>query len=229
MDWILQYSLFLFDFDGLLVDTEHLHYEAYVEMCARHGFCLNWSFDKYTEVAQKGSTDLRDQIYAKFPALQAKEGNWQVLYEEKKQLFLELVENKTAPLLPGASDLLLALEKEKIKTCVVTHSPLAITAKIRRQNPILETICHWITREDYVHAKPAPDCYQLALFKYGKIRESAIGFEDSARGLQALLKVDAKPVFVCPDNSIYLRPMLQQYPNVCHYQTLSSIDDSNPP
>lgn len=229
MDWILHYSLFLFDFDGLLADTENLHYQAYIEMCARHGFCLDWSFKRYTEAAHNLPTDLRDQIYAKFPALQAKEGDWRVLYEEKKQIFLELLENKAVPLMPGAANLLAALEDKGILACVVTHSPLSLIMKIRRQNPILETIPHWITREDYTHAKPSPECYQIAMAKFAKSGEKAIGFEDSARGLQALLGTEAKPVFICQEDSFYLDDMLRQYPKVRHYPALSSIDDSNPP
>ena len=37
------YQLFLFDLDGLLVDTERFHYEAYVEMGLKYGFCIDWS------------------------------------------------------------------------------------------------------------------------------------------------------------------------------------------
>ena len=71
MQWIYKYQLFLFDFDGLLVDTESLHYQAYINMCATRGFDLTWNFHRYSEAAHHESTGLRDQIYAEFPKLKA--------------------------------------------------------------------------------------------------------------------------------------------------------------
>ena len=35
MDWIKKYQLFLFDFDGLLVNTEEMHFLAYKQMCEK--------------------------------------------------------------------------------------------------------------------------------------------------------------------------------------------------
>ena len=69
MNWIKSFQLFLFDFDGLLVDTEYLHYEAYLEMCSRRGFLLPWNFSRYSQAAHHHPLALRDQIYAEFPGL----------------------------------------------------------------------------------------------------------------------------------------------------------------
>ena len=44
MNWISNYDLFLFDLDGLLVDTEKLHFEAYKRLCSRFGYELAWDF-----------------------------------------------------------------------------------------------------------------------------------------------------------------------------------------
>jgi beta-phosphoglucomutase len=228
MNWILQYQLFLFDFDGLLVDTERLHYQAYINMCADRGFQLTWSFHRYSAAAHHKSTDLRDQIYLEFPDLQAKEPNWQVLYEEKKRHFLNLIENGTVPLLPGAADLLLALQEAGIKRCVVTHSATSLIQKIRQQNPILDTIPHWITREDYTNPKPSPECYQIAIAKLAQPHDRIIGFEDSPRGLHALIGTQAKPILICPPDSSYLENTLQHHPQVRYYPSFHAIHDTGP-
>ncbi|MBS0272792.1 MAG: HAD family phosphatase [Proteobacteria bacterium] len=229
MQWISQYQLFLFDFDGLLADTERLHYQAYLNMCAQRGFQLNWSFHRYSEAAHHKSTDLRDQIYAEFPDLKAQEPDWQVLYEEKKHFFLELIEHGTVPLLPGVADLLFALQKMQIKRCVVTHSPTSLIKRIRQQNPVLDTIPHWITREDYTHPKPHPECYQLAIAKYAQPYDRIIGFEDSPRGLQALIETNAKSVLICPPDSPYLEKTLHLHPHVRYYPNFNAIHDQNFP
>jgi beta-phosphoglucomutase len=229
MQWIYHYQLFLFDFDGVLVDTEHLHYQAYINMCAQHGFQLNWSFDRYSEAAHHQATGVREQIYTEFPELYAQQPNWQILYEEKKHIFLALLENTAAPLLPGAADLLLSLKEACIQCCVVTHSSASLILKIRLQNPILDIIPHWITREDYTHPKPHPECYHIAIAKLAKSQDRIIGFEDSPRGLHALLKTQAKPILICPLDSPYLKKTLHTHTHVRHYQNFTAITDENPP
>lgn len=223
MQWIFHYQLFLFDLDGLLVDTERLHYQAYINMCAGRGYHLPWSFQRYSEAAHHESTGLRDQIYAEFPALQAQEPDWQVLYAEKKQMFMELLEKGAVPLMEGVKELLLALQKANIKRCVVTHSPSQLIRTIRNQNPILDTIPHWITREDYTHPKPHPECYQIAIGRMGEPHDRIIGFEDSPRGLNALLETEAKPVLICPPDSTYLKNLLSLHPQVQYYPSFSAI------
>lgn len=223
MQWIFHYQLFLFDLDGLLVDTEKLHYQAYINMCAGRGYHLPWSFHRYSEAAHHESTGLRDQIYAEFPSLKAKESDWQVLYAEKKQMFMELLEKGAVPLMEGVKELLLALQQANIKRCVVTHSASQLIRTIRKQNPILDTIPHWITREDYTHPKPHPECYQIAIDRLGEPHDRIIGFEDSPRGLNALLETQAKPVLICPSDSPYLKSILSLHPQVQYYPSFSAI------
>lgn len=225
MQWISRYHLFLFDFDGLLVDTEQLHYQAYIRMCADRGYKLPWSFHRYSAAAHHKSTDLRDQIYAEFPDLHAKEPNWQVLYEEKKRHFLNLVENQPVPLMPGVAALLLALQEAGIKRCVVTHSAASLIERIRKQNPILDTIPHWVTRENYTNPKPHPECYQFAIAKFGEPHDKIIGFEDSPRGLHSLLETPAQPVLVCPPDSPYLETLLSNS-KIRYFPSLDMITDN---
>ncbi len=208
MNWILNYQLFLFDFDGLLVDTERVHYQAYIEMCAWYGFKLPWTFARFTEAAHIHATALRDQIYVELPELHAKEPNWQVLYEKKKQHFLDLIENQPVPLMPGVEKLLLALKESKIPSVVVTHSAENLIKNIRKHHPLLDSIHDWVTRENYREPKPHPECYQFAIAKFSKENDTIIGFEDSPRGMDALLQTRAKPVLISPPDSPYLKKYL---------------------
>jgi beta-phosphoglucomutase len=224
MSWIQTYQLFLFDFDGVLVDTERLHYQAYINMCAKRGFSLNWTFTRYLAVAfHHRENELQQQIYAELPGLQSQESNWSVLYEEKKALFLTLLRESHVSLMPGVADLLFVLKNAGVKRCVVTHSPLSFIQQIRKQHPILETIPHWVTREDYTHPKPHPECYQVAIAKLAQKNERIIGFEDSPRGLLALLDTPAQPVLVCPLEAPYLPSTLALRSTIHHYPDLSHV------
>src|SRR5690349_7373282 len=102
MKWIHDFQLFLFDFDGLLVNTEHLHYQAYVNMLANRGLTLGWSFAQFCEVAHINSSAIREAIYAQFPDL---EPNWNLLYEEKKEAYLQLLTAGKVELMPGVERL----------------------------------------------------------------------------------------------------------------------------
>jgi len=198
MNWLNDYQLFLFDFDGLLVNTEKIHFLAYKQMCENRGFHLPWDFSEYCLFAHYDAARLREEIYAALPGLFALEPNWAVLYEEKKRFMLDLLKSGAVNLMPGARKLLSELEKREILRCVVTNSPKEQIEIIKKDNPILNTIPYWCTREMYKKPKPNPECYLSAIAQMGCSKEKVIGFEDTPRGLRALLGTAAKPIFVSP-------------------------------
>ncbi len=193
MKWIQGFDLFLFDFDGLLVNTEKLHYAAYVRMMEGRGYQLNWSFPRFCKAAHTNSVAIREGIYADFPAL---DPDWQTLYNEKKRCYFELISLGKIDLMPGVHELLSELDKHKKRRCVATNSPFEQIQLIRAQLPILRTIPHWITREDYEKPKPDPECYLRAIELHGKPGDRIVGFEDSLRGLKALQGTSALPILI---------------------------------
>lgn len=218
MDWITKFQLFLFDFDGLLVNTEHLHFAAYCQMLERRGYKVDWSFRQFCQLAHLNSESLRERIYQDFPDI---EPDFRILYAEKKAIYQELIANGKLSLMPGSEALLLELQKKDIRRCVVTNSPLEQISLIRSKIPALQTIPHWITREDYSKAKPDPECYLKAISLYGKSGDKIIGFEDSIRGLKALQNTPALPCLVCPDDHPLLEMALS--PSVAHFTSLDLV------
>jgi len=196
-------------------------------MCLNHGFHLDWSFKRYSEAAHHHENGLKEAIYKAFPALLEKEPHWPSLYEEKRQAFLQLLSQGHVQLMPGAAELLAALEKSGIKRCVVTNSPLNLIQIVRQQNPLLDTLPHWITREDYAFPKPNPECYDSAISRFAEEGDRIIGFEDSPKGLNALRRTRAQAVLVCPPDSPYLSdPALASY---AYYPSFTAINEDNAP
>lgn len=218
MDWIYKYQLFLFDFDGLLVNTEHLHFEAYKQMLAARGCVVDWGFSQFCQLAHLNSEALKQAIYRKFPNL---EPTWSVLYEEKKNIYYSLISRGSIALMPGVEPLLLELHNRNIRTVVVTNSLYEQIALIRSQIPALQTINYWITREDYENPKPHPECYLRAIELYGQKGDKIIGFEDSIRGLKALLQTPAQPVLVCSKDHPLLDDSLPA--NVLHFSSMADV------
>jgi HAD superfamily hydrolase (TIGR01509 family) len=183
---ILETDLLLFDLDGLLVDTESVHHQAYQKMCLDRGYSLPWDFKTYCRFAHIGSDLLEKEIYKEFPHLKVQEPNWKILHTEKQKAFLEIIQQKGVHLMPGVEKMLQAFPLQSKRSCIVTHSSLKLTRAILQQLPILQTIPHFVTREQYSSPKPHPDAYLTAIRLYGKIGDTMLGFEDSVRGCLAL-------------------------------------------
>lgn len=196
MQWLEQYQLVLLDFDGLLVNTEHIHYRAYQKMCADRGVNLTWDFPTYCSMAHYSSDVLRKELSRLYPRLHENGATWDTLYQEKKEAYLKLLDQGAVTLMPGAEEFLRLIEKNGIQRCVVTNSGDELIKKIVNKLPQLKTISHWITREKYQLAKPDPECYQLAIKTFAKPQDKILGIEDTPRGLQALRATRAEPILV---------------------------------
>ncbi len=197
MNWLQDYQLFLFDFDGVLVDTEHWHFVAYQMLCKRRGYQLTWDFTQFCREAHAKSMGVWEGLVREFPKLFEKDPR-EVLYEEKKQIYIDLLKEARLEMMEGVEVLLAALSEKGIPRAVVTNSPREHIEIIKRVLPVLQTIPVWITREDYARAKPAPDGYLQAIARLGKAGDRVIGFEDSVRGIQSLKAAGVEAVLICP-------------------------------
>lgn len=200
MNWIDQYQVFLFDFDGLLVDTEGVHFEAYKELCRQKGFVLEWSFEQFCEEAHQKAMGIWEGLRRQFPQMFELGVTKEALYEEKKNIYLDLLQHAFLELMPGAKEILEQLEKLDKKRAVVTNSPLQHIQIIQKRIPLLQSIPLWVTREDYKEPKPSPEGYLKAIDFFKESKEKVIGFEDSFKGIQALLKAGVKAVLICPSH-----------------------------
>lgn len=222
MEWIRNFQLFLFDFDGLLVNTEELHFRAYKKMCQDRGFYLDWSFEKYCLLAHYDTETLRNAIMDSIPELRNQESDWNVLYPEKMRAYLELMGTADVQMMEGASHLLQKIHESNIPSCVVTHSHLSQVHPLKEMLPALKLIPNWITRNDYLNPKPSPDCYQTAIRYFAKDGDVVVGFEDSPRGVSALMGVDVLPVMVTKVNYPEIPKLMDS--GVNYYQSFSNIN-----
>ena len=225
MSWIKNFQLFLFDFDGLLVDTERTHFAAYTYTLSKYGVKFDIDFKKYCELTHHSATGLQEYLYENHPKI--KENNyWPEIYDQKKVDYVEILSKKTVNLMPGVSELLTALKENEILHCVVTHSPKDHVELIKEKNNVLKGIPVWFTREDYTKPKPHPECYQHAIKTLAKEGDKVIGFEDTPRGISALLGTQALPVLVCKQGLYDIEDLLQKHTNVVHIETLKNIADA---
>jgi HAD superfamily hydrolase (TIGR01509 family) len=188
-------DLILFDLDGLLVDTERLHWQAYQRMCRVFGCTLSWDLPTYLAIAGGSATGICERMRIEIPELfHGRE--WDELYAVKREQFYALVQSSVIHLMPGAALCLHKLSTTGIPRVVVTHSSQRFVEIVRSAHPIFSTITHWVAREQYRQPKPAPDGYRTACRDTGVVPERAIGFEDTMRGVQSLIAAQIHAVLV---------------------------------
>jgi beta-phosphoglucomutase len=197
-DWIETFDLICFDFDGLLVNTEDLHFLAYQKVLEDYGFSLPWDFQNYCTEAHISTEVLRSAIYGLFPKLLEMESDWEVVREKKNAIYKGLLSAHEIKLMPGVRELLSRLASSVVKSCVVTNSTKAQTDEIRSLLPDLNQIPYWFNRETYAKAKPEPDGYLKALETLKVSKERVIGFEDTMKGANALTKAGIRPILIWP-------------------------------
>ncbi len=198
MNWIQKYQLYLFDFDGLLVDTEQLHYRSYLEVSRQRGCPLDWDFERFCFEAHRKAMGFFDGLEREYPDVFKEGPSKQELYEKKKRIYFEMLQNNSLELMDGVEEFLQALEAHQIKCAVVTNSPKDQIDLIKKALPALNKVPLWVTREQYVDPKPSPEGYLKAITLLAKPGDKIVGFEDTLKGLRALVGASVDAVLVCP-------------------------------
>jgi beta-phosphoglucomutase len=171
----------IFDFDGIIVDSEPMHYEAFQRALEPHG--IGYSWEEYCEIYI--GFDDRDGFRAAFEqhGKNVPSDELQILIEEKAKIFQQLIREGQAKPLPGAVELIKSIPRKL---------PVALCSGALREDilPILSTLNiedafrEIVTAEDTPVSKPDPAPYKLAIEKLGlDDPASAIAIEDTPAGI----------------------------------------------
>lgn len=170
----------LFDFDGVLADTEPLHWQAWREIVQPFGIDLDWVTFRDTCI---GVTD--SAMLHKLCALADKPVTLDELrahYPQKRNLFHDLVDGRS--LIPA--DLVELLKSlTHFRLGVVTSSNRAEIESILQKERLLQVLGTVVYGNDVRHHKPDPEPYLLAMEWLGVAACDTIVFEDSAAGMQS--------------------------------------------
>jgi HAD superfamily hydrolase (TIGR01509 family) len=165
----------VFDFDGLIFDTETPMVDAYAEIHRKR----NLPFDRARFTRSIGTVGQDFDPWKAFgPAAPRSE-----LEAERLRINQELLERQKV--LPGVVDLMNEARQHGLPLAVASNSSREHVDGYLQYLDLHERIEFISCRTDDTPPKPAPDLYLAVLEKLGVHSEDALALEDSATGIAA--------------------------------------------
>lgn len=178
-----------FDLDGLLFNTEAIYVQVGDTILRRRGARFT---QELIDQMMGLPTPLALQRMIDFHRLDA---TVEQLQAEGDALFPELLDRHLAPM-PGAAELLAALEQAEIPRGIATSSRRHIVDLIMERTGWRERFSFLLTAEDIQRGKPAPDVYLRAAELHGVEPSRVLVLEDSTLGSQAAVAAGCYAVAV---------------------------------
>ncbi|MDE5702247.1 HAD family phosphatase [uncultured Bacteroides sp.] len=188
----------LFDFDGVVVDTE-TQYSVFW-----HKMGVDYLGMEDLEKRIKGQTLV--YIYDTFFSGMDKE-------QQEITIALDRFEREMSfDFIPGVEAFVSDLRRNHVRVAVVTSSNDKKMEVVYRAKPEIRTMFdHILTAEMFTASKPAPDCFLLGMKVFGTTPETTYVFEDSFNGLKAGMASGATVVGLATTNP---RPEIAP---LCHH------------
>lgn len=169
----------LFDLDGTLVDTDHLHLDAFNLLFAEHGFQVDRP--TYTkEIMGKPNSGIAETF---LPHLAPETAL--ALLARKEEAYRGMVGALTP--IAGLVELLDWAEARNIPSGVVTNAPRANAELVLAGLGIADRFKALVIGDELAEAKPHPLPYLTGLERLGGKAARSVAFEDSPSGMRAAL------------------------------------------
>jgi beta-phosphoglucomutase len=166
----------LFDFDGVLVDSEPVRYRAGAEALGTIGVSLPWETFVRHWAGRTDEAALRDILGARFDA----EGS-RIIARRNLAYEARLAE---VPFFPDAIRLLQRLPAG-LPLAIVSGSRRTEVERLLTRPDLLRRFRALITADGYARSKPAPDPFLAAASALGVRAEACLVVEDSPAGIAA--------------------------------------------
>ncbi len=188
----------IFDFDGLIVDTESPAFESWRQIYAEYNQELTlslWEHALGTNHGFDAATHLVG-LLAQHPATAdvARSLNLAALRARRQQIKVALSYDQ--PLLPGVLDILQQADALDLPCAIASSSGRAWVEGWLRQHQIYNRFVCIRTAEDVVMTKPAPDLFSSAAAGLGRPATQCLVFEDSPNGVRAARAAGMRCVLV---------------------------------
>lgn len=175
----IPFHAIVFDFDGLIVDTEQPIYEAYSTIFKGLGATLPLSV--WQDVIGQGVGN--DAAFVHLESSIGREVDREAIRAEARAMRREVT--LALPPRDGAAELIAEAKQAGLTLAVASSSTFAwVSGHLDRLGllPCFDAVC---TRDDVERTKPDPALYRLALERLGVAAQEAFAIEDSPNGVTA--------------------------------------------
>ncbi len=181
---------FIFDLDGVIVDTAKYHYMAWKELANQLGF----DFTMAQNERLKGVSRVRSlEILLDIGQVHLEEDEKSKYLKEKNEQYLQYIAKMDhTEILPGIDDVLHYLKHNKV--------PFSLGSASKNARLILETLDLMdlfdaiVDGNDVSTAKPDPEVFLIAAEKLGVKPEDCVVIEDAQAGIEAANKAEMTSV-----------------------------------
>jgi beta-phosphoglucomutase len=170
---------FIFDLDGVLVDTAEYHYRGWKRLADEEGL----PFDRKANDALRGISR-RESLLLILKGRSLPEDKIQEMMERKNRYYVEFIQEITpADMLPGACELLLEIRSAGLKSAIGSASKN--TCQVLENLGIASLFDAISDGYSVTNPKPAPDLFLHAASQLGFPPSECVVVEDAAAGIQA--------------------------------------------
>ncbi|MEP0480890.1 MAG: beta-phosphoglucomutase, partial [Nonlabens sp.] len=172
---------FIFDLDGVIVDTAKFHFIAWQRLAAS----LDINFTEEENEQLKGVSRVNSlKKILEWGNKEISPDVFQAKMDQKNTEYLDLIKTlDTSDIMPGVHDFLLELKKQE--------QPIALGSASKNARPILKKLGIYdlfeviVDGTNVTKAKPDPEVFLSACDQLGYAAQDSIVFEDSVAGVQA--------------------------------------------
>lgn len=206
----------IFDFDGVILDSEPLHYQACCSVLEKRGLALSYDeyVDKYLGLCDKEM----------FPKLFSEKGcrfsldQIQEFIREKTARYQEIMKARDdLPMIDAVDQYLFYISKKisKIGICSGSTRDEIMTVLSKLKHGRLKTYFNTIvTSEDVQHGKPSPEGYLLTAQKLHVSPDQCLVIEDAPHGIEA---AKAAGMYVVALLTTYTKRQLQNADQIINH------------
>lgn len=181
----------LFDFDGVVVQSERLHMKTFLQLLEPYGVKVaeeRW----YREFAGTGSRHIFEVLCSEFRVPE----DVGALVERRKKIYEAHVRAGELKETPGVRQFLLLLREKGVKAAIVSGSHrtnVAVALAVLGLEGMFELI---VSGDDLPQRKPDPEPFLRAARKLGVRPSECVAVEDSPSGSRAALAAGMRLVVV---------------------------------
>jgi beta-phosphoglucomutase len=168
----------IFDLDGTMVDTMHIHDKAWERIFLKYGITLD-AKEKAKHSGKKNVAFITHILTKR----NVDTLNPEQLAKEKDNIVLDMLSREAPSVFPGLPELLEVLKKNQVKLALATSAAQETALLLAKD--ILSYFDIKIFAEDVTKGKPHPETFLLAAQRMDLKVSDCVVFEDSENGVEA--------------------------------------------